>query len=81
MGLVFWFFATGYVYNYLAGIKWPLGFFNKGRRHLEWRVLPTDQQREIAAENKVRSTKSMLCNHKCVKLGHSLVEQWCKLVI
>lgn len=45
VGVVFCFFATGYIYNYLAGIKWPRGFFNKGRRHLQYRILPTDQHR------------------------------------
>lgn len=46
MGVVFCFFAKGNIYNYLAGIKWPRGFFNKGRRHLQYRILPTDQHGE-----------------------------------
>jgi len=45
VGVVFCFFATGYIYNYLAGIKWPRGLFNKGRRHLQHSILPTDQRR------------------------------------
>ena len=45
VGVVFCFFATGYIYNYLTGIEWPRGFFNKGRRHLQHRILPTDQHR------------------------------------
>lgn len=44
VGVVFCFFATGYIYNYLAGIEWPRGFFNKGRRHIQYRILPTDQR-------------------------------------
>lgn len=44
MGVVFCFFATGYIYNYLAGKEWPRGFFNKGRRHIQRRTLPTDQR-------------------------------------
>lgn len=50
VGVVFCFFATGYIYNYLAGIEWPEGFFNKGRRHIQSRALPTDQHRTRETE-------------------------------
>lgn len=44
--LCFCFFAIGYIYNYFAGIKWPIGFFNKSRRHLQYKILPTSQHIE-----------------------------------
>lgn len=62
---VFAFFATGYIYNYLTGIKLPTGFFNKGGRHLQRKIiLPTDQHgtRAKAANGVILNPVQLLIN-------------------
>lgn len=68
----FCFCATGYIYNYLTGMKSLRGFFNKGGRHLQRKNITYRSTLNKRESCKWSCTKSCAASNKCTWLAQSL---------